>query len=55
MSDENDDMPPELEDFSEELSKIREKKGNLNENKEIKVNVIDNKIVIIIIIMFQFQ
>ena len=43
MSDENDDMPPELEDFSEELSKIREKKGNLNENKEIKVNVIDNK------------
>ena len=43
MSDENDDMPPELEDFSEELSKIREKKGNLNENKEIKVNVIENK------------
>ena len=43
MSDDNDDLPPELEDFSEELSKIREKKGNLNENKEIKVNVIDNK------------
>jgi hypothetical protein len=39
----DDDMPPELEDFTEELSKIRLNKSNNNqESSEIKVNVIEN-------------
>ena len=42
MTDDNDDLPPELEDFSEELSEIRKKRGNIQQDKEIKVNVIDS-------------
>jgi hypothetical protein len=42
----DDDLPPELEDLSEELNKIRINKGktaNDGESSEIKVNVINNK------------
>jgi hypothetical protein len=41
----DDDMPPELEDFSEELNKIRSTRGGSNHaesSSEIKVNVIEN-------------
>lgn len=43
MSD--DDDVPELEDFSEELSKIRKQKGENSQNEpaEIKVNVVNEK------------
>lgn len=40
----NDDEMPELEDFTEELSKIRLNKTNNNEeSSEVKVNVIEDK------------
>ena len=38
-----DDDIPELEDFSEELSKIRKQKGEKSEKAELKVNVINNQ------------
>lgn len=41
--DHNDDLPPELEDLSEELNKIRINKGKFQSDEgEIKVNVINN-------------
>lgn len=39
---EDDDMP-ELDDLSEELSKIRQNMNKEEENSEIKVNIINNK------------
>ncbi len=41
---ETEDMPPELEDFSDELNKIRSTRGNNNPNEstEIKVDVVES-------------
>lgn len=38
-----DEMPPELEDFSEELQKIRLNRGEQGDNSEIKVKVVEKE------------